>query len=204
MSIHSPTCRAAIAGLVLGAVACGGSDHVQPLVVTSITIASPIGDRLAVGRHVTLAPTAYDQNNHVMSGATFSWNAAPVGVAGVDAAGVVTGLGAGNASISASSDGVSGQLALHVLNVDLNAITGLLSDPYAQALIANLTSTERGRVQAALDQCAAGVTAGDFRTIESCIAGARAEVSGAGDPTDRALLASLALYVDDVARLIAG
>ena len=204
MSIHSPTCRAATAGLALVALACGGGDHIQPLVVTTITIASPIGDRLAVGRHVTLAPTAYDQNNHAMSGVTFSWNAAPAAVASVDANGVVTGLGAGNATISASSDGVSGPFALRVLSVDLNAITGILSDPFAQALIANLTSAERGKVQAALDQCSAGVTSGDFRTIESCIAGARAEVSGAADLTDRALLASLALYVDDVERLIAG
>ncbi len=200
---HFPN-GAALVGVALAALACGCGDHVQPLVVTSITIASPIGDRLAVGRHVTLAPTAYDQNNHVMSGVSFSWNAAPAAVAGVDANGVVTGLGAGNATISAASDGVSGPFAMHVLNVDLPAITGLLSDPFAQALIANLTSAERGRVQAALDQCAAGVTAGDFRTIESCLAGARSEVSGAADPTDHALLASLALYLDQVERLLAG
>jgi hypothetical protein len=65
-----------------------------------------------------------------------------------------------------------------------------------------LTSAVRTPVQAALAECSAGVTDGNFTTLESCLAGVRAEVTGATDPTDRALLASLALFIDHVERLL--
>jgi len=194
---------ATLLALALGTLACSEPTPPSPA-IASILVSSPIGDRLAVGRTVTLDATARDAQDNVMAGVAFTWSSSAGTIANVDAAGLVAGVAAGTASISASADGVSGSLPVRVLNVDLNAITGILNDPYAQALVANLTATEHGRVQAALDGCAAGVASGDFRTIDACVASARAEVSGASDPTDRALLASLALFFDHVDRLLAG
>ncbi|MGH7615228.1 MAG: Ig-like domain-containing protein [Gemmatimonadales bacterium] len=192
---------AALLVLALGAAGCDGPTPPPPA-IAAITVTSPIGDRLAIGRAVTLDATARDAQGNDMTSVTFSWSSSAGTVASVDASGTVSGVTPGTVSISASAEGVSGSLALRVLNVDLNAVTGILSDPFARALLANLTASERGRVQAALDQCAAGVVSGDFRTIDACVASARAEVSGASDATDRALLASLALFLDHIERLL--
>jgi len=77
-----------------------------------------------------------------------------------------------------------------------------LNDPFTLALMTNLIGDVRGRLQAALAQCRDGAGQGNFTTIETCLASARAEVANISDPTDRALLASLALFFDHVQRLL--
>jgi hypothetical protein len=109
---------------------------------------------------------------------------------------VASGLAAGNAIVSAQAQGASGTYALRVLAADLDAVSAVLSDPFTAALAGGLTSAVRARAQLALAECALGVTAGNFTTIEACLASARVEVSNATDPTDRALLATLSLLFD--------
>jgi hypothetical protein len=60
----------------------------------------------------------------------------------------------------------------------------------------------RTRTQAAFAECTAGESAGDFGRIEACVAGGRAEVTGATDATDRGVLATLALFLDHIERLL--
>lgn len=90
----------------LFALSCGGDSSVAPPaatpVVTTITLdkASLTFDR--IGMRDTLRATVRDQAARPMSGVTVSWSSSDLSVATVDAAGVVTSVGLGNAQISAS------------------------------------------------------------------------------------------------------
>ena len=78
----------------------------------------------------------------------------------------------------------------------------MLQDPFASALIGGLTSTLRGQLQGAVAQCLAGMDSGSFDTMEACIVAARSGIAGASDPTDKALTATFALFVDQAYRLL--
>lgn len=167
-----------------------------------VVVKSPIGERLAVRRTVQLTAEARDARGDVLPIGTFSWTSSDGAVAEVSTVGVVSGLGSGRVTISASRSGVSGSLNLRVIAADLDGITVVANDPFTLTLVAGQTSPVRARVQAALAQCTSGVTEGNFDTVERCLADARAEVIGAADPTDLALLASLALFLDHIERLL--
>jgi hypothetical protein len=181
--------------LVLGIMGCSESP-VVPEGIASVTLTSPIGQRLAVGRTVQLVATARAASGAELPAVAFTWSSSASGTVQVNSAGVASGLAAGNAIVSAQAQGASGSFALRVLAADLDAVSAVLSDPLTAALAGGLTSAVRARAQLALAECALGVTAGNFTTIEACLASARVEVSNATDPTDRALLATLSLLFD--------
>ncbi|MDE3152915.1 MAG: Ig-like domain-containing protein [Gemmatimonadota bacterium] len=66
-------------------------------------VVTPASDTLAVGASVQLAATAYDGNGKVVSGVKVTWASQAPGVATVDANGLVRGVAAGSAQISAAS-----------------------------------------------------------------------------------------------------
>jgi hypothetical protein len=187
-------------GVAAGALACG--DDGGPQVVASVTVTSPIGDRLAVGRSVQLSAEARDDGGSVLPGAVVSWSSSAPEVASIVGFGVVLGARAGSATITAQASTVTGGMTLRVIAADLDGIETDLSDPFTFALAGNLGEPTGGRVRAALDQCAGGVVEGNFETIETCLAIVRTELAGATDPTDRPLLATLALFLDHIERLL--
>jgi len=189
------------AALVVVVVACGG-DTAGPAVVASIAVISPIGTRMALGRSVQLAAVAHDASGGIVAGVTFTWTSSASAFAQVDGTGLVSGLAAGSATLSAQGAGVTGTLAMQVSAADLNGITAAISDPFTASLVASLSTSVRDRVQAALARCTSGAVQGNFTTIETCLTSARAEVAGATDPTDRALLATLELFFDHIGRLL--
>jgi len=78
-----------------------GTPEVKKLIV------APANDTLAVGKSVQLTATAYDAHGQVISGITISWTSSAPGVAAVDTRGLVKGLAAGNAQVSASATATS-------------------------------------------------------------------------------------------------
>jgi hypothetical protein len=191
-----------VSGLVLATAGCGGDESTGPPRIASIVITSPIGDRLAVGRTVQLVPQARDARGNVIANVPFTWSSTATGVAAVGTSGVVSGASVGSATISAMADGVTGTIALQVKAADLAGITAAMSDPFFLALVTALTTDVRGRTQTALAECSAGVTAGNFSRVEACLAGSRTEVSSATNASDRAILATLALFLDHIDRLL--
>jgi hypothetical protein len=188
-----------VAALVVLAVlvACG-SDAVAPRTVATVVVSSPIGARLAVGRTTQLSAEARDAAGDVVDDVAIAWASSATGVASVTTAGLVSGASAGSATIAATGSGVTGSLAMQVIAADLDGIVTTVNDAFAESLVANLTASVRTRVELALSQCETGADAGNFTTIEACLTAARAEVTAATDTTDRALLASLALYLDRI------
>lgn len=117
---------------------CGGSTApavtpTTPATVRTVSV-SPSTASIAVGATTSLAATLLDQKGASMTGPTVSWSSASTAVATVSAAGVVTGVTAGTATISATASGVSGSATITVTGsptdafqttvptIDLNAI----------------------------------------------------------------------------------
>jgi hypothetical protein len=84
-----------------------------PPVATTVTVAPPSAS-IAVGATVTLQATVKDQNGNVMTGQTVTWSTSNSSVATVNPNGVVSGVSAGSATITATSSGKSGTSTITV------------------------------------------------------------------------------------------
>src|SRR3989449_6855251 len=81
--------------------------------VASVTV-SPATPSLAVGRTLQLAATPTDSAGNPLSGRVVTWATSATSVATVSAAGLVTGVAAGTATITATSEGKSGTATITV------------------------------------------------------------------------------------------
>lgn len=75
---------------------------------------APSASNIVVNESIQLTATAYDVDGAVVSGRTFTWSSDNAGVATVSSTGLVTGVGSGNAVISASADGYTGTATVTV------------------------------------------------------------------------------------------
>jgi len=78
-----------------------------PIPVASVSV-SPSSPSIQTGATVTLSATMRDANNNVLTGRTVSWTTSASSVATVSSGGVVTGIAAGTATITATSEGKTG------------------------------------------------------------------------------------------------
>ena len=81
----------------------------------SAVVVSPAADTLVTGDTLLLAAEATDANGHPVAGAEFAWASSDTLVAAVDDAGLVTGVGTGEAEVTATSSGVTGRAELTVV-----------------------------------------------------------------------------------------
>ena len=81
----------------------------------SAVAVSPAADTLLVGDTLRLSAEATDANGHAVEEAEFAWESGDAAIAAVDATGLVTAVGAGEAEITATSSGVTGRAALSVV-----------------------------------------------------------------------------------------
>jgi hypothetical protein len=80
---------------------------------TTVTVA-PATATVVIGATRVLAATVEDQNGAVMSDQAVTWSSSNTGIATVNASGVVTGVTAGSATITAKSSGKTGTAAVSV------------------------------------------------------------------------------------------
>ena len=110
---------AVLAGLAL-AWACGDGDSLsapalpEPARPTTVTVSPATNELTALGTTVQLRVEVRDQNSSVMAGVTASWTTSASSVATVDAVGLVTAQGNGQATITASSGGASASAVVTV------------------------------------------------------------------------------------------
>ena len=187
-----------VVGVVAVLPALGCQDEGPPA-VASVLVTSPIGTRLGVGRTVQLAAQPRDNQGNPLS-VPVTWGSSAPPVANVGTGGDVSGAAAGTATITAAAGGVSGTLTLQVIAADFTSIIAALSDAYFNVLPPFLSNSARQATLNALAQCTSGVTQGAFNSIEACVADARAVAGAATDPTDRALLPQIVLFLDHVER----
>ncbi len=87
-----------------------------PLVVTTVTVA-PTSASVVAGATTTLVATVKDQNGVVMTGQTVTWTTNNAAAATVNSSGVVAGVAAGSATITATSSGKTGTSSITVTAV---------------------------------------------------------------------------------------
>ena len=106
----------AAAALVAGTLlACGGDDPVAPpSVATTLSVDPGTTQLSSVGETVQLTATVWDQNEVLMGNAPVSWTSGNPAVATVDAAGLVTAVGNGAATITATSGQATGTASVIV------------------------------------------------------------------------------------------
>jgi hypothetical protein len=82
-------------------------------VVTTVTVAPPSAS-IAIAATVALQATVKDQNGNPMTGQPVTWSTSNASVAIVNASGIVTGVAAGPATITATSSGKTGTSSITV------------------------------------------------------------------------------------------
>ena len=84
-----------------------------PVPVATVEV-TPSSASLLVGGTVQLAATLRDSNGAELTGRVVTWSSDAPAIAAVDASGVVTGIAAGSATVTATREGVSGSAAVTV------------------------------------------------------------------------------------------
>ena len=107
-----------LVAVIVGAAGCSGGDGgvtnpPPPPTVASVTISPALAD-LAIGQAAELTATTLDADGNTLSGHPVTWSSSNNSVAIVSSTGLVTGLGEGSASITASSEGRSGSAQVQV------------------------------------------------------------------------------------------
>ena len=102
-----------IASARKGALADTAAVTVKLVPVGSVTV-SPSTANVSVGGAVQLAATLRDSAGYVLGGRPVTWSSDNASVATVSASGLVTGLSAGAATVTATSEGKSGTAAVTV------------------------------------------------------------------------------------------
>ncbi len=93
--------------------------------VATVDVSPATADLTALGATAQLTAAALDGNGHAVAGAEFSWESSDAAVATVDAAGLVTGVAKGTATITASAGGAQGTAEITVMDRDRAALVAL-------------------------------------------------------------------------------
>jgi hypothetical protein len=92
--------------------ACGGEPSGPTPVASTVEVA--LASALLVSDTAVAVATVRDQNGNIMSGQTVTWSSSAGGTAAVSATGVVSGVAAGSATITASAGSITGNSAVTV------------------------------------------------------------------------------------------
>jgi hypothetical protein len=114
-----------LVGAIVGGKAVMVRVNVKPGPVTRVDVEA-VKAPLVVGATTKLSATARSAEGNPRTDVVMSWTSSRPGVATVDAAGVVTAISPGNATISASSGSGKANVDLSVVN---NTLSGLSIDP---------------------------------------------------------------------------
>jgi len=119
--MQRPLISALAAAVALTLAACSSDSPSSPETTTPPPAAgvnsidlSPSSGEVAIGKTTTLKATARDASGNVLAGRTINWTSSSANVASVDGNGVVTGVAAGTATITAASEGKTATASITV------------------------------------------------------------------------------------------
>jgi uncharacterized protein YjdB len=114
---------------------------VMPEPIASVTV-SPPSASILVGQTLTLSAIVLDGSGNTVTGAAIAWSTSDGAVATVSSGGVVTGVAAGSATITATSGGVSGSATVTVTQPPVDHVVVTPHDPSANAgVLVQFTAT---------------------------------------------------------------
>ena len=151
--------------------------------VSAVTV-SPAADTLVAGDTLRMGAEATDANGHVVAGAEFSWASSDTSVAGVDNAGLVTGVGVGQAEVTATAAGVTGRADLTVVAPAPTTIA-VTPDTVALAALgqtAQLSAEVRDQAGRAMEGVQVAWSSADT-TVAAVDSGGLVTAAGAGETT---------------------
>ena len=117
----------------------GTTVTVTPAPVSTVTIAPPSAS-VTAGKTTQLTATAKDANGNTLTGRAIGWTSSNSSIATVSETGLVTGVTAGSATITATSEGKSGTSNITVLTPIL-AVGSVTLAPSTATIIANGRTT---------------------------------------------------------------
>jgi uncharacterized protein YjdB len=135
-----------VSGLKVGTVTITASSEgksgtatvtVTPAPVASVTV-TPATASVTVGQTTTLQAQTLDASGATLTGRVVTWTTSNAGVATVSSSGVVTGVAAGTATITATSEGKSGTSTVTVTALPVASVT---VSPTTLSLLAGQTGT---------------------------------------------------------------
>ncbi len=110
---------------LLAVAACGGGDGgkkpTAPVRVDKVALSHGSAN-LIVGDSILISATLSDANGNTIAGRTITWTTSNVAVARVSTTGWVVGMGAGSATVTASSDGKTDLLSVTVAPVPVATV----------------------------------------------------------------------------------
>ncbi len=118
-----------------------------PPVVDRVTV-SPSSVSIEEGGTQQFSATAFDSDNTMISGKTFTWTSGSASVATINSSGLATGVDAGSTTITATVDGKSGTATLTVTE-PLRSRTGTISgrNNYSSGGSVTLRETSDGKLR---------------------------------------------------------
>jgi uncharacterized protein YjdB len=159
---------AALAVLALGA--CGGGGDGGPAAVATVTITPPAA-QVEAGLTSQLAASAQDSKGNTLSNPV-TWSSSAVTVASVSGTGLVTGVAAGTATITAAAGGKQGTATITVVPLSVQSV--------AVSLAASSIEVTRTTTATAVLRDAAGNTLTGRQVTWTTGSSAIATVSAAG------------------------
>ena len=117
----------------------------SPPVVTTVTVA-PTSASVVAGATTPLQATVKDQNGNVMTGQIVTWSTNNAAAATVNSTGVVTGVAAGSATITATSSGKFGTSAITV-TASAPVVTTVTVTPGSASIVAGATTPLQATVK---------------------------------------------------------
>lgn len=117
-TLRSRISTGAVALLCLQAAGCG------PAPVAGVALSAPVSGPLERGATVQLQVQLTDASGKPVTGRPVTWSSSDPAVAEVSAEGLLTARGRGSVTLTATSEGVSGQLALQVVILYSSIATG--------------------------------------------------------------------------------
>src|SRR5882672_2445637 len=104
-----------------------GQSGTSAITVTTVPVASvtvsPASASVPEGQTVQLTATPKSANGNPLTGRTITWSSSNTSVATVSSSGLASGVVAGSATITATSEGQSGSSAITVTNVSVASVT---------------------------------------------------------------------------------
>ena len=145
--------RYIIIGLLLCAACSGGkSGATAPVTVASVQLNAPT-NTIAVGQNTTLTAVALDASGNSIAGETVTWQTSSAAIATVTG-GLVTGFGAGSATITATIGTKSSQTTITVTPPISTSCSGVTPLSLSVGAVHTLTGAERSTL------CISGGAAG--------------------------------------------
>ncbi len=129
-----------LASLLIAACGGDGGGPSGPAPVATVQVTANTTS-IRVGETVQLVVTLLDANGNALSGRTIAYTTSSAGIATVTPAGLVTGVAAGNATITAAAEGRSGTIGLTVTSAGTVSVTSITPATLRPGEAATLTGT---------------------------------------------------------------